>query len=165
MILGWTAGAALSALLVGLVALPWTWTALNEEDAPHAGASLATWRLRIDPWDATAMLAAAWASRRRDEPDRALAQAREARRMGLASAPALELEAEVLAAERRCAEARAVFDRALRARAERLFEGDPLATPLRLGGYHVPPTLTTHCGGPTLPARKDRRSARESSRM
>jgi hypothetical protein len=138
---------AISALLVALVALPGPLTAIDEAEAPRAGADAAVWRLRVDPWDPVAMLAAGWASREREAYRRARAQARAAVAMGLPRAAALELEAEVLAAQRRCAEARAVFDRALRARAERAFERDPLAAPLSLGGYHLPPALVTECGG------------------
>ncbi|HJL20325.1 MAG TPA: hypothetical protein RMH99_31955 [Sandaracinaceae bacterium LLY-WYZ-13_1] len=146
-VLGWVTGGAIGALLAAGLALPWTSTRIGPEEAPHAGASAAVWRLRIHPWDPVAMLAAGWASREREDYRRAVAQAREARRMGLPVAPTLELEAEVLAARGRCEEARATFDRALRARAARVFEEDALAAPLTLGGYQLPPTLVTECGG------------------
>lgn len=143
---GLAIGAVTSVLLAALFALPFALTAIGPDEATHAGDS--TWRLRVDPWDEHAMLANAWASRRRGELDRALAQAREARRMGLGDGPALELAAEVLAAQGHCDAAQRAFDRALRVRASQTFDRDAaLREPLLLGGYQIPPTLVTECQG------------------
>lgn len=142
---GWFLGGAASLLLVAAIGAPVPLTEIAPEDAPYHGD--ATWRLRVDPWDATAMLANGWAARERQELSRALASAREAVRMGGALGPSLELEAELLAARGDCEAARATFDRAIRARASASFEDDALAAPLVLGGYRLPPTLVTECGG------------------
>lgn len=144
---GWLVGATLGIALAAAAALPALLTPITEEEATGASQSAARWRLRVDPWDAEAMLASAWAASRRDDLRHARAQLEEARRMGLAPAPGLELEAELAAAEGDCAAARALFDRALTARAEEAFEQDALAEPLQLGGYHLPPTMVTECGG------------------
>jgi len=139
-------GVVTAALLGALLALAWTLTSIPEGAVTHHGD--ATWRLRIDPWDARAMLAQGWASQRRGELDRAHAQALEALRMGSPRGPALELEAEVLALRGECAAARDTFDEALRARATRAFdEAAVLEAPLSLGGYQIPPALVTECGG------------------
>ncbi len=153
-------GGALAATLFALLALPVPLTAIRLEDAPQAGD--ATWRLRVDPWDENAMLASGWAARRRGDLDRASASAREAVVMGLGQAPALELESEVLAARGACEEARAAFDEALRVRASDAFEGDSLLAPLVLGGFQLPPTLVTACGGlDALPGLDDIRTTHE----
>jgi len=138
-------GAALAASVVALLALPIPLTAIRPEDAPQAGD--ATWRLRIHPWDANAMLASGWAARRRGDLGRAWASAREAIRMGRDEGPAPGLAAEVLAAQGHCERARATFDRAIQVRASDAFEDDSLLAPLVLGGYQLPPTLVTECGG------------------
>ncbi|MCA9608377.1 MAG: hypothetical protein KC619_22365 [Myxococcales bacterium] len=142
---GWFLGGAVALLLVAALAAPVPLTEIAPEDAPYHGD--ATWRLRVDPWDATAMLANGWAARERQELSRAVACARESVRMGGPRGPALELEAEVLAARGACDEARATFDRAIQARARVSFSDDSLLAPLVLGGYQLPPTLVTNCGG------------------
>lgn len=119
-------------------------TRIDLAEAPIAGASAARWRLRADPWDASAMLAWAWATRREEDLGLAEAQLAVASWMGLPGAERMELEAELLAARGDCAGARARFDEALAARARRAFE-EPWA-PLELGGWHLPPTLVLECG-------------------
>lgn len=144
--LGYGVGGGLSLLLMALFALPIPMTAIVLEEAPQHGD--ATWRLRIYPWDENAMLASGWAARRRGQLDRAEASAHVAVRMGLSEGPALELESEVWAARGECETAQRTFDRALRARAREAFSGDSsLLAPLVLGGYQLPPTLLTTCGG------------------
>ncbi len=143
---GWIVGATLGGAIACAAALPVLVTPIAIAEAPTTSGSSAYWRLRVDPWDATAMLAAAWAASAREEPRRARAQLEEARRMGLTEAPALELEAELAATRGDCDGARALFDRALRARALEAFDEDALAEPLLLGGYHLPPTMVTECG-------------------
>ena len=144
-------GGAVACLVVALCALPFPLTKIEQEEAMHAGDT--TWRLRVDPWDGTAMLAAGWAARRREDLDRADASAVAALRMGVGRGAALELQAEVLAARGECERARATFDEALEARAREAFNDDELLwEPLVLGGYQLPPTLVTECGGlETLP--------------
>ncbi|MCB9591220.1 MAG: hypothetical protein H6719_00695 [Sandaracinaceae bacterium] len=142
---GWFLGGAAALMLVAAFAAPIPLTEILPEDVPYHGD--ATWRLRVDPWDPVAMLATGWAAREREELTRATACARESVRMGGARGPALELEAEVLAARGECEAARSMFDRALRARARESFEDDSILTPLVLGGYQLPPTLITACGG------------------
>jgi hypothetical protein len=140
-------GASLAAFLLAAPALLDGMTVIDVSRAPVAGASAARWRLRVDPWDGRAMLAAAWAARERRDSEGARAMVREAVRMGLEEAPALELEAELLAASGECDAARSTFDRALRARAATAFEGGTIGAPLTLGGYNLPPSLVTECGG------------------
>lgn len=142
---GWVLGGATALLLVAALAAPVPLTEILPEDAPYHGD--ATWRLRVDPWDPVAMLANGWAARERQELSRAEACARESIRMGGPEGPALELEAEILAARGECEAARATFDRAIRARAQVSFDDDSLLAPLVLGGYRLPPTLVTDCGG------------------
>ncbi|MBX3275084.1 MAG: hypothetical protein KF729_32770 [Sandaracinaceae bacterium] len=143
--LGALLGGAAALFLLALVTAPAALTAIAPDDAPYHGE--ATWRLRIDPWDATAMLASGWAARSRGELGRARARAIESVRMGGPEGPALELEAEILAARGECAAARATFDRAIEARARAAFADDSLPAPLVLGGYRLPPALLTECGG------------------
>lgn len=146
--LGIAVGVVTAATLVALVLAPWTLTAIA--DAPNANEDAARWRLRVDPWDPAAMLAAGWAERRREAYSRALLWAEEARTHGASEASTLELEAEVFATRGQCEEARARFDEALRARAEEAFT-DPLAQPLELGGYRLPPSLLVECEGVSDP--------------
>lgn len=119
-------------------------SAIEEDQAPVAGDAAARWRLRVEPWDPVAMIAAGWAARE-GSAERALAWAEEARRLGGPEPSVLELEAEVLAARGECERARAAFDRALAARAEAAFR-DPLGERLELGGYRLPPSLLAECG-------------------
>jgi hypothetical protein len=143
--LGVAIGLVISTTLAALVLAPWTITAIA--DAPAASDPEARWRLRVDPWDPVAMLAAGWSARRRESYPRALAWAAEAREHGASEPAVLELEAEIFAARGECEQAHARFDQALRARAEAAF-ADPLAAPLELGGYHLPPSLLTECEAP-----------------
>jgi Zn-dependent protease with chaperone function len=141
---GIVAALAIAGALMGAVWIANERTAIPRESAPLAGAGAARWRLRVDPWDSVAMLAMAWASRRDGDLSRAEAQARMAERMGAPVAERLELEAEILAARKRCDEAHARFAEALRWRAAVVFE-DPLSRPLALGGWYLPPTLVSGC--------------------
>lgn len=143
--LGVAIGLVVSLTISALVLAPWTITRIA--DAPAASDAEAHWRLRVDPWDPVAMLAAGWSARRRESYPRALAWAAEAREHGASEAATLELEAEIFAARGECERAHALFDQALRARAEAAF-ADPLAAPLELGGYRLPPSLLTECEAP-----------------
>jgi hypothetical protein len=139
-------GSLLAALIAAALVALASATRIEVDTVREAGGSAATWRLRVDPWDGVAMLAAGWAARSRDAPSRAEGWVRSARAHGAPEPETLELEAELQAAEGDCETARATFDRALRARAAAAFH-DPLAAPLPLGGFRLPPTLVTACGG------------------
>ncbi len=146
---------ALTGVVVALsvIAAPFAAEATTEiapTEVADAGDGAARWRLRVDPWDATAMLAAGWAARSRGEYERALSWARDAGELGAAEGAALELTAEVQAARGDCEAARATFDRALAARMAAVF-ADPLTTRISLGGYRLPPSLVTECGGVSDP--------------
>jgi Zn-dependent protease with chaperone function len=144
-------GAGLAAGLViaaGLIAIPYGADAASRIDPDTVatlGPTAATWRLRIDPWDPTAMLALAWASARDHDPSLATARLTEARRHGARESDAMELDAELLAAAGHCVEGRARFEAALAQRASERFEVGSWE-PLELGGYHLPPSLVTECG-------------------
>jgi len=150
--LAWASAATVAALCVAALALPAALTAIPLEAAPLAGSDAARWRLRVHPWDGAAMIAAGWASRRAGDTHRAQARATEAVRMGAPRHVSLELEAELLAGQGRCDEARARFDRALAARAEAAFDEGVPTEPLTLGGFTLPPSLVTECGGLALPS-------------
>ncbi|MFO0680988.1 MAG: M48 family metalloprotease [Sandaracinus sp.] len=142
---GLIAGLVVSA---GLVALPFAGdaaTAIEPGTEVDLGASAAIWRLRVDPWDAHAMLALAWASASAHDPSRAAARVAEARRLGARASDVMELEAELLAQNHECDQARDRFDAAIRARAEESFAAG-IFEPLELGGYHLPRTLVSECG-------------------
>lgn len=144
-------GAGLAAgglIAIGLVALPAGADALTRIDPgteANASVAAATWRLRVEPWDGSALLALAWAAARESDPTIARARADAARRLGARESDVLELDAELLAAGGRCPEARARFDEALAARARERFAAG-LWEPLELGGYHLPPALVSECG-------------------
>lgn len=143
---GWLVGATIAGALSSAVALAAWATPIEVGEAANTSESAAEWRLRVDPWDDVAMLAYGWGASAREAPQQARARLDLARRMGVGEAPALELEAELAALAGDCDEARALFDRALRARAMAAFDEDGLAEPLLLGGYHLPPTMVTECG-------------------
>ncbi|AKF07014.1 M48 family metallopeptidase [Sandaracinus amylolyticus] len=139
---GTIVGLAIGAGLVTTFLLVEHVTAIAIDDAPLAGDAWT--RLRIDPWDSTAMLASAWETRRDEDLDRAARELDLAAWMGAPRANVLELEAELAAARGDCASARARFDEALRERSRVAYD-DPWR-PLELGGWHLPPTLVTECG-------------------
>ncbi|UJR80396.1 M48 family metalloprotease [Sandaracinus amylolyticus] len=141
--IGTIVGLAVGAALVATFFVVEHVTAIAIDDAPLAGDAGWT-RLRIDPWDSTAMLAAAWATRRDEDLDRAERELDLAAWMGAPRANVLELEAELAAARGDCASARVRFDEALRARSQLAYD-DPWQ-PLELGGWHLPPSLVTECG-------------------
>jgi hypothetical protein len=143
---GFAVGALVGLLLVGAAAGAELATRIELDQVVRATDARVRWRLRVQPWDPRAMLAAGWSARRREAFPRARAWVEAARAHGAPEADALELEAELLAAAGDCAGARTTFDRALRARTEAAFT-DPLAAPLALGGFRLPPTLVTACGG------------------
>jgi Zn-dependent protease with chaperone function len=142
---GLLSGLLVSVALVALPILAEVLTPIAEADVPAATIDAARRRLRVDPWDANAMLATAWASRRDEDLERAEARAAEAMRLGASRADLMELEAELLAARHRCDEARARFEAALEQRARERFEAG-MWEPLELGGYTLPPTLVRACG-------------------
>ncbi|MDQ3033729.1 MAG: M48 family metalloprotease, partial [Myxococcota bacterium] len=147
---GMIAGLVLGGVLVLALVLTERITRIEIADAPLAGESAARWRLRVDPWDSHAMMAWAWATRRRDDLELADAQLARAMRMGAPMPEVMELEAELMATRGDCEGARVRFEDALSARAQRAF-AEPWA-PLELGGWHLPPTLVTECGyGSTTP--------------
>lgn len=141
---GLVTGLAVSALLIAATAIAYVGTAIELEDAPLAGDEAAWRRLRVDPWDGSAMLAAAWATRRQEDLELAEAQLALAAGLGVPAAEVMELEAELFATRGECDAARARFDEALRERARRAF--DEPWRPLELGGWHLPPSLVTECG-------------------
>lgn len=131
----------------GLVALPFAAdaaTAIAPGTEVDLGASAAFWRLRVDPWDPHAMLALAWASASEHDPARATVRVTEARRLGARASDVMELEAELLAQNHECEQARDRFDAAIRARAEESFAAG-IFEPLELGGFHLPRTLVSEC--------------------
>lgn len=133
---------------LGLVAIPAVLeaaTRIEPGSEPFAGPTAATWRLRVDPWDPSAMLSLAWAAARQDDRGIAAARLAEARRMGAHESDAMELDAELLAADGHCAEGRARFEEALAERARERFAAGAWE-PLELGGYHLPPSLVSECG-------------------
>ncbi len=133
---------------VGLVAVPFVLegaTRIAPGTEADAGSTAATWRLRVDPSDGSAMLALAWSSARRGDPERAAVQETEARRLGVAESDAMELDAELLARTGRCDEARQRFEASISTRAAERFDASPWG-PLELGGYHIPPALVSECG-------------------
>lgn len=142
---GLAAGVVISLGLVAITAGLDAATQIDPGTAANAGARAATWRLRVEPWDPSAMLALGWASALENDPTRATARANEARRLGARRSDVLELEAELLAAAGRCDEARERFDGALSERARERFAAGTWE-PLELGGYHLPPSLVTRCG-------------------
>lgn len=144
------AGIVASVLIaLGLVAMPVLADALTEI-APGSEANVASyaarWRLRVDPWDASAMLSLGWVAARANDPRLASARASEARRLGAGESDVMELDAENLAATGHCEEARTRFDESLAERARERFAAAAAWEPLELGGYHVPPSLVTECG-------------------
>jgi Zn-dependent protease with chaperone function len=141
---GWIAAFVVSAGLLALPLLAEAATRIETDSEAETGTTAATWRLRVDPWDAHAMLSMAWAAALDGNPDLARARLAMARRLGARESDAIELDAELLARAGRCDEARARFDDALRARASDAFAGGGWA-PLPLGGYHLPPSLV-ECG-------------------
>lgn len=142
---GVSAGLLIALGLVGLPALADVGTRIEPGAESFVGARAASWRLRIDPWDARATLALGWSSARERDSGLAAARLAAARRLGVAESDALELDAELLAAEGSCDDARARFEQALGERArERFAEGS--WEPVPLGGYHLPPSLVTECG-------------------
>ena len=131
-------------MLIAPLAAMYLVTSIELVDAPMAGHAAARWRLRVDPWDANAMLAEAWATRRDDDLRRAEAQKDQALRMGVPIPEVMELESELMAAHGDCIGARARFEEALSLRAAHSLE-EAMTAPLELGGWHLPPTLVTHC--------------------
>lgn len=128
-------------------------TRIEAAAIPTAGQRAATWRLRVDPWDGHAWLAAAWATREQDDLALARAQLELAIELGAPVPESLELESELHAAHGDCALARERFDEALAARAAHAFD-NPFE--LELGGWNLPPTLVRRCHYgqrpvPTLP--------------
>ena len=138
--------------LIGSVAAIELSTRFSADDAASVTAERAEWRLRIAPWDAEAMLAAAWAAQREGDVDTAWRALRWAESLDVAAAPAEELRAELAAEDGDCTKARDAFDRALRARARESLSDDSDAH-LELGGYRLPPTFLRRCdprAGPSM---------------
>ncbi len=118
-------------------------TRIDSSEIPYADQSAITWRLRIDPWDNHAWLAAAWAARERNDLALARAQLELAIELGAPLPESLELESELHAASGNCTLARERFEESLSARAARAFE---TSSELELGGWHLPRTLVSRCG-------------------
>ena len=119
-------------------------TSFGADDAASVSPDRTVWRLRVDPWDANALLAAAWGARRDGDVDTAWRALRWAETLDVDAAPAEELRAELAAERGDCAAANEAFDRALRARARAaLGSGD--GAHLELGGYQLPPTFLRRC--------------------
>lgn len=105
-------------------------------------AASAWWRVRLEPWDAGAWRELAWASRHREDPERARARLAVARRLDLAPSDATELEAELVAYEGDCEGARTLFERSLHERAAEVITRNER---LELGGWRLMPGLVA-CG-------------------
>lgn len=114
---------------------------VDVRDAPHASESSAWWALRLDPWDAEAILALAWAAERRDDLELAEARMELAEKAGVARSESLTLAATI-AAQEDCTRARELFDLALESRAAEAIE---LGASLTLGGYYLPESLVSRC--------------------
>lgn len=125
-------------------------TDVTPADASSAPIERALWRLRVEPWDAEAMLALGWNARRSNHLDRAQRYAERAARMHPDLVARLELTTELRAARGDCDGATQAFQRALEERARREFEG-VLEERLELGGYHLPPTYVTACRADAAP--------------
>lgn len=110
-------------------------------DSAEATESSAWWGVRIDPWDADAVLALAWAAERRDELEVARLRMELAEKAGVARSESLTLAAAIAARES-CEEARELFDLALESRAAEAMESGESLT---LGGYHLPEGLVRRC--------------------
>jgi len=143
----WAASPLLVGLLVGAIPAALTVavarsTALGETRLISVDEGRAWWRVRVDPWDPSALLALAWAAQRRDETSSlAAARAAEAERLGARLSEVRTLQATLTAAQGRCDEARRLFDEALRARAREALEaGEPLDL-----SYPLPETLVRRC--------------------
>ncbi len=119
-------------------------------DVPNAGGRAAQWRLRVNPWDARAIVALGWSARQTQDLERAERLAAMSRAIGGPVPEGLELASEVLAARGECASARERFEQALAAHAARSFSAPD--SRLMLGGWHLPPTLVTRCGYGTTPS-------------
>ncbi len=114
------------------------------DDPAHTSEARAWWRLRVDAWDADAMLALGWSAARDGRAQTARAWHHESERVTGTRAETLELASEIAALEGECERAEALFDAALDERARRRFDADPFA-PLPLGDYTLPPTLVREC--------------------
>lgn len=136
-------------MLAGVLAAVELTTRFDADDAVTVSVERTMWRLRLAPWDANAMLAAAWGARRDDDLETAWRGLRWAEAIGIDRAPADELRAELAAAAGDCETARDAFDRALQARARASL--DDGAAPLELGGYRLPPTFVRRCAPLTPP--------------
>lgn len=110
-------------------------------DAPTANESSAWWAVRVDPWDAEAVLALAWAAERRDDLDLARARMELAEKAGVARSESLTLAAAIAGRED-CEHARELFDLALESRAAEAMES---GESLMLGGYYLPESLVSRC--------------------
>lgn len=110
-------------------------------DAPAASESSAWWGVRVDPWDAEAVLALAWSAERRDDLELAAARMELAEKAGVARSESLTLAAAI-AARDDCDEARELFDLALESRAAEAIE---TGESLTLGGYYLPESLVSRC--------------------
>ena len=111
------------------------------EDAADASESSAWWGVRIDPWDAEAVLALGWAAERREDRELARARMELAEQAGVSRSESLTLAAAI-AARDDCERARELFDLALESRAA---EAIGSGTSLTLGGYYLPESLVSRC--------------------
>lgn len=142
--LGLLAGLAVASVLFACAYGARTLTVIEADHIATIDGEAALRRQRVDPWDANAMLALAWDSRRDDALDEADARIAAAEALGAPRPELLEARAEVAAARGRCDEADALFDEAIAARSMDAFSADPFA-PLELGGWHLPPSLVSEC--------------------
>jgi len=141
---GWLLGGAIGVGMLGVAAaLQWA-TAIVPTAIPSTPTSTALWRLRVDPWDGDALLVLAWRAREAGRLDEARALLERSARMGPDEQSYYCLWAEVQAAAGDCAGARAAFESALEAQAERLFESEAPGR-VELGDYALPPTFVRDC--------------------
>lgn len=116
------------------------------EQAPYAAATLARAPLRaaVVPTDATARLSLGFRFASADDLDRAREEITFARAFGADPSRVLELESELAARMGDCPRAERLFRLSIE---QSLGAGltAPGSTPLRLGGYFLPPSLVTRC--------------------
>ncbi|MEM9069948.1 MAG: hypothetical protein AAGE52_15655 [Myxococcota bacterium] len=141
------AGAVAIGVLLGLFPLGLLFAAEALTDVQPAepytvSETSAWWRIRVDPWDADALLALAWAAERRDEGSGLAAErSARARELGALESEVATLDAALAAADENCELARSMYDRALAARAREALEaGESLEL-----GHPLPEVLVRRC--------------------
>lgn len=130
----------LAAIMFG--ALPFLLGNISEERVRASSPTTADLATLINPMDAEAWLARGWNARRMDALISAGTFIARAESLGVSRQLALELRAELYAAEGNCEQAEAAFVESLREQAQRTVSVD---APLDLASYRLPPTLVERC--------------------